>query len=400
MFDDPEGNPYALMSRSQGAGPGHPERSLSVVVATWAGGGNLPPLLALARVLRAAGHRVDFLASDATREPARQENFEPLAYRTAAQPDMGVPFETQAERVLRTLAGVELACDVRDVLEETRAEVLVADCMIPAAVVAAQATSTCAVSLVHFLYGPARSRMAATGEGWTTHLEQLNATRARFGIAPADGGLGAWEAVDLLLVAAPLWFDLEVAYPPNVVHAGPLGVCVPSIRRAGRSLVVISFSTTPMEGQAELARHVCDALEDGPSEAVLTLGSAIPAPFSAPGNVDVVPFANHDALFASAAAVVTHGGLGTVLRALAHGVPLLTLPLGRDQHLNAERVVQLGAGIRLAADAPKRRIRQAVEQLTVVPGFGEAAAEAAARIAAGTPDRLALQALEVAVGPR
>jgi hypothetical protein len=43
------------------------------VIATWASGGNLPPLLALARLLRAAGHRVHILASSATSEPARRD---------------------------------------------------------------------------------------------------------------------------------------------------------------------------------------------------------------------------------------------------------------------------------------------------------------------------------------
>jgi hypothetical protein len=52
--------------------------------------------------------------------------------------------------LLRTLADVEIAHDVSDVLEETRPDVLVVDCMIPAAVVAAQAASTPVVSLVHF----------------------------------------------------------------------------------------------------------------------------------------------------------------------------------------------------------------------------------------------------------
>jgi hypothetical protein len=110
--------------------------SLVIVIATWASGGNLPPLLALGGLLRASGHRVHVLSSDATREPALRDGFEPFAYRTAPQP---------------------------------------------------------VVSLVHFLYGPARSLMARSGEAWTTDLKELNATRARFGLSPAADGLAAWE---------------------------------------------------------------------------------------------------------------------------------------------------------------------------------------------------------------
>ena len=93
--------------------------SLVIVIATWASGGNLPPLLALAGLLRAAGHRVHVLSSDATREPALRDGFEPFAYRTAPQPDTSVPFEERGGGTAAH-AGVEIAHDVSDVLEEGR----------------------------------------------------------------------------------------------------------------------------------------------------------------------------------------------------------------------------------------------------------------------------------------
>ncbi len=49
-------------------------------------------------------------------------------------------------------------------------------------------------------------------------------------------------------------------------------------------------------------------------------------------------------------AMVAHGGSGTVLGALAHGVPLLIVPQGADQWSNAERIVAAGAGHRLLRD--------------------------------------------------
>jgi UDP:flavonoid glycosyltransferase YjiC (YdhE family) len=94
------------------------------------------------------------------------------------------------------------------------------------------------------------------------------------------------------------------------------------------------------------------------------------------------------------AAVVDHGGLGTVLRALAHGVPQLVLPLGRDQEFNASRAEALGAGIHLPADASPERIRTALETLLGDPRYAEAAATAGRRIAAADPDRTAADALE------
>lgn len=49
-------------------------------------------------------------------------------------------------------------------------------------------------------------------------------------------------------------------------------------------------------------------------------------------------------LFARAAAVITHGGIGTVARAITAGTPLLVEPYGNDQFYNARQVVSLGLG--------------------------------------------------------
>jgi UDP:flavonoid glycosyltransferase YjiC (YdhE family) len=74
-----------------------------------------------------------------------------------------------------------------------------------------------------------------------------------------------------------------------------------------------------------------------------------------------------------AAAVVTHGGHGTVIRALAAGVPALVLPHGRDQADNAARVRSRGAGLQLKSSAPPRAIAAAVQRLLAEPGFREGA---------------------------
>jgi UDP:flavonoid glycosyltransferase YjiC (YdhE family) len=83
-----------------------------------------------------------------------------------------------------------------------------------------------------------------------------------------------------------------------------------------------------------------------------------------------------------------------VLRALAHGVPQLLLPLGRDQAFNADRVEQVAAGIRLPTDAPPGRIRTALRGLLADRRFAAQASVAARRIVADEPDRTAAEALE------
>jgi UDP:flavonoid glycosyltransferase YjiC (YdhE family) len=92
-----------------------------------------------------------------------------------------------------------------------------------------------------------------------------------------------------------------------------------------------------------------------------------------------VRFAPHARLFPSAAIVVTHAGLGTVMMALAHGVPLLCVPLGRDQFFNASRVEAIGAGRVVHSDAGGQTIADAARAL-----IDDAAARAAASRMAAT----------------
>ncbi|MEJ1937912.1 nucleotide disphospho-sugar-binding domain-containing protein, partial [Nostoc sp. NIES-2111] len=78
---------------------------------------------------------------------------------------------------------------------------------------------------------------------------------------------------------------------------------------------------------------------------------------------------------ARAACVVTHAGHGTVMRALSHGLPLLCMPMGRDQNDNAARVVARGAGLRLPETASAGEIRSALLALLEDPGFRRAATQ-------------------------
>jgi UDP:flavonoid glycosyltransferase YjiC (YdhE family) len=356
-------------------------------------------MLAAASVLDRRGHAVAVLASGATRAAAERLGFEVARYRRGPDPDVTIAFEAQADRVMATMAGAEIALDVRQVLDELRPDLAVVDCMLPAAIAAGLATGTPTVSLVHFLYGPARTQMLRHGGGWTTDLRSLAATHRMLGLAPASDGLSAWEAPDLVLVTAPRWLDVGCDAPANVLHAGPLGVAVrpQEPRRAGteRPRLLMTFSTTVMEGQAALIDRVCETVAGLDLDAVLTLGPAVGRDaVVVPDNVEVVASAEHDRLLPDSAAVISHGGLGTVLRALAHGVPQLLLPLGRDQAFNAGRIEQLAAGIRLAADASPGRIRAALRRLLTDPRFPAAAAGLARRVAADAPDRTAAEALE------
>jgi UDP:flavonoid glycosyltransferase YjiC (YdhE family) len=71
--------------------------------------------------------------------------------------------------------------------------------------------------------------------------------------------------------------------------------------------------------------------------------------------------------------LITHCGHGTTLKGLAAGVPLVCMPMGRDQNDTAARVVHAGAGVRLAPGASAARIAAAVQRVLAEPGFKQAA---------------------------
>jgi hypothetical protein len=132
---------------------------LDILIVSWGGGGNLPPLLAAGELLTARGHRVCVLASAATRQPAVDAGFDVVSYRRARDPNMEVAFEKQAAQLMAAAAGPEIALDARDVVGELRPALMIVDCMLPAGIAAGESTGTPTVSLVHFPYGLARTQM-------------------------------------------------------------------------------------------------------------------------------------------------------------------------------------------------------------------------------------------------
>jgi UDP:flavonoid glycosyltransferase YjiC (YdhE family) len=162
---------------------------VKALVITWGPGGNLPPLLASAALLTRRGHDVTVLCSGQTREAARRLHLRVLGYAHSPDPNVDVAFEARAAQVLATAAGAGIARDASDVLAKLRPDLTVVDCMLPAGIAAARAVGTPTVSLVHFLYCPARTHMLQTGSAWTTDLRTLAATHRLLWLPALRNGL-------------------------------------------------------------------------------------------------------------------------------------------------------------------------------------------------------------------
>ena len=158
--------------------------------------------------------------------------------------------------------------------------------------------------------------------------------------------------------------------------------------------MLVSLSTSD-QGQAELLQRCVDAVALLPVRAIVTTGPEIdPATVHAGVNTDVVRYAPHAELLGSVSLVITHAGLGTTLSTLGHGVPMVCVPMGRDQFFNAEQVDGIGAGLMLMPDADPGVIAAASERVLNHSEFADAAKRMAVAIAAYPGAQGAVDALE------
>ena len=150
----------------------------------------------------------------------------------------------------------------------------------------------------------------------------------------------------------------------------------------GQPLVYATLGT--IFNDPALLRRLLEGLDEV-GGALVTVGRNVdPADVGpVPAHVRVERFVPQAQVLPSCAAVLTHGGSGTTLGALAQGVPLLLVPQGADQFDNAARCERVGAAIvlppdELTADA----VRAGLRRLLAESSFRRAAEKVAAEIAA------------------
>lgn len=392
----------------------------------WAGGGNVPPQLALARRLTRAGHRVRVLAPAALRERIEAAGLEFEPYQNTPEHDESDPahsvirdFElrspvaaakAQRDRLLADFAE-PVTKDVLDILDRDAADTVVFDFTLLGALFAAEKAEIPAAMLVHTIYPFPAPGLPPFGNGWSPRSGLLGSARDRLGTVAFErvwlnpltnrlneirGHLGLpqtsfenlLDSIGRILVLSSASFDFPAKVPANVRYVGPQleppdetsSWVSPWPDGDSRPLVVVSLSTT-YQGQENLARNAVEAVSRLPVRALVTAG---PVDFPAdqvPPNVHMARFVPHASVLPHAATVVTHAGHGTVMAALRHGLPLVCLPMGRDQGDVAARVAWRGAGVRLSARSSADKIAAAIESVLGEPAYGTAARRLGSAIA-------------------
>jgi UDP:flavonoid glycosyltransferase YjiC (YdhE family) len=407
-----------------------------LLMTTWDGGGTTPPLMSVARALVARGHRLRVLADPVlqadveatgaefvswTRAPHRPER----GYGDHFVQDWGVDPAEGFARMRDALAlgpAAAYAADVREELERRPAAALLTELLLFGPQVAAEAAAIPYVVLnptVNVVPAPGvppfgLGLMPATDEAgrrrdeelgavmlaaWDAGLPALNAARAEQRLEPLEHALDQGRTAARVLVMTSRAFDFLGPLPPTVVHVGPrlddaswAGEWEPP---PGEEPLVLVGLSSDYQDQGDLLRRIAAALGSLRVRVVLTTGNGIdPASIEAPPNVQVVKTAPHSAVLREAALAITHGGHGVTIKSLAAGVPLVCLPMGRDQLDIAARVVHAGAGVRLEPTAATAEIASAVEQVLGEASYGEAAERIATTIAEETATDRAVEEIE------
>lgn len=410
----------------------------SFLFALWDGGGNVPQQLTLAQRLAARGHSVRVLTEDRLMDAVVSAGcrFEPFVLApNRADPDEDLIRDWEARTPVGAFARARdnivmgpapaYAADTRAALDREPVDALVSDYMLLGVPIAGEAVGVPTAAIVHHIYIFPEPGKPAPGPGFLPSdraiarardrivsrmflaffnrgLGAVNRARGEQGLPPLAHVLDQMNHVDLVLILASESFDFTGDdRPSHIRYAGPV-LADPAWVEPWRSpwsddahpLVVASFSSTYM-GQERVLGRTIRALGDLPVRALVTTGPSVdPESLSTADNVVTVRSAPHAEIFPQASAVVTHAGMGTVTRALTSGVPVLCLPMGRDQLDIAARVVHAGVGLRLRPGAPPRAIARAVNRLIHDPSFRAAAERVGARMRADAAEDRAVSELE------
>jgi MGT family glycosyltransferase len=429
------------------------------LITLWPFTGHLLPQMSIAMALRERGHEVAFFSGEAVRATVEGEGFEffpfqrldqERAFRSMRAVDTGDrrsrPGGGRLLPILRDWLVETIAdqlSDLRAVLARWRPDVIATDLSLWGPILVLWEAERIPVALSSTFMGPLipgpdapafglglrppgtpRSRMAARA---LTRLTELAATPMRRRvdeIREANGLPPLGDSVNRFTGRLPLYIVgniRELDYnrhdlPPSVHYVGN---CIWYPERAGgvewldairpdRPWVHVTESTLAY-GDPFLLRTAIEAAADQPFELIVTTGDQR-APEALrlgtlPANVHVTAWLSHGELLPRCSAVVNVGGKATILAAMEAGVPMVLVPTTWDKPDNAIRVIESGAGVRLAPrDCTPETLREAVGEVLTERRYRAAAKRLAARLAdspgpAGAADLLEALAADQAARP-
>jgi MGT family glycosyltransferase len=369
------------------------------LVAAFGDPGHVYPAIALGRALAGRGHEVTIETWEERRTAVEGAGLGFAAaeeYRMFPPPDPDSPQGAHAAEAAKALLPL---------LDEMRPHAVVSDILTLAPALAAEVAGVPRATLIPHIYpvvapglpffavglqpprtplgrGVWRAGQRALDVGLEQGRKDLNKQRARLDLPPTErfhGGISP----DLALVGTFPQLEYPRRWPAGVEVTGPMGFEAPhpdiELPPGDDPLVLVAPSTAH-DSRNHLVRTALEALAEEPVRVVATTNRVVPQrPVEVPDNAVLVEWLSYSQVMPAASLVISHGGHGTVCRALAAGTPLLISPFIGDMSETAMRVSWAGAGLslpwRLCRPGP---LRWAAERILVDPSFTSRAAKLAA----------------------
>jgi MGT family glycosyltransferase len=373
--------------------------SLRVLVAAFGDPGHVFPAISLGRALARRGHEVVVETWEERRAAVEGAG---LGFAAAEEYKMFPPPEPDSDDGQHA---AEAARALLPLLERMRPHVAVSDILTLAPALAAERAGVPLATLIPHIYPvvepgqpffaiglrpprtPVGRAIWRTGQrainiGLEHGRRDLNLQRQRLDLPPVErfhGGISS----ELALVATYPQLEYPRRWPPGVEITGPMTFEVPhpaiELPPGDRPLVLVAPSTAH-DSENHLVRTGLKALAREPVRVVATTNRVVPqTPIEVPANAVLVDWLSYSQLMPAASLVISHGGHGTVARALGAGTPVLICPIIGDMSETAMRVSWAGAGLslpwRLCRPEP---LRWAARRILHDPSFAVGAGKIAA----------------------
>lgn len=227
----------------------------------------------------------------------------------------------------------------------------------------------------------------------------FNASRARLGLASLSDALRRTAISDELytIFGAPEIEPARRSWPKSVRFVGPYAWDEPSSYRRPAWLetlrtdvpvVYATIGTLSNRMESDLFDTIVEAFKGSEYTLVMSTGSYqddmhVQRFRDLPANVHVESFIPNSLIVPRASALIHHGGAGTTMVGMRHGVPAVVLPLNHEHHDFAQRVVERHCGLRLAKNKlTSQKLHQAVQTIITDASYKDSARALSAKLAA------------------
>ncbi len=311
----------------------------------------------------------------------------------------------EAMRTWHRPANMPIVAALADLGSQWRPHLVVWEPLAMAGAVAATACGALHARLLWSLdvFGATRRRFASlatervAGEADDPVARWLAPWARRYGRTFDEDMVNAHLTIDQHPPSLGLDTGLDRLHVRHVPYGGPSVVPDWLRRPPDRPRVALTMGISLSEHRGHYGFSAVEALEALAAldvEVVATVRTPGDAAAKLPRNVRLTPFVPFQALAATCAAVVHHGGFGTALTAAGLGVPQLVLPHDFDGPAFARAAVRQGASLALPADAATGDdIAAAVDLLLTVPAFRRRAGALRAEMTVTASPREAVTAL-------